>query len=57
MKLKFKITLLVIAIMAIVDGGIAYLLLRKASGISMDLSLRGIKYLTAQQAEYWKGQV
>ena len=46
-----------IAIMAIAVSGIATLLLREASDISMNLSLRGVKYLTRQQAEYWKGQV
>ena len=57
MKLKFKLSIMVIAIMAVVVAGIAMLLLKEASNISMQLSLRGIKYLTAQQAEYWSGQV
>ena len=57
MKLKIKLSLLMIAIIAILVSGIAALLLREASDISMDLSLRGIRYLTGQQAEYWKGKM
>ncbi|MCL2295279.1 MAG: methyl-accepting chemotaxis protein [Spirochaetes bacterium] len=56
MKIKIKLSLLVIAIMAVAITGIAALLLNKASGISTDLSLRGIQYLASQQAEYWKGR-
>jgi methyl-accepting chemotaxis protein len=56
MKLKFKFSIMVIAIIAIVATGIAVSLLRQASGISMDLSLRGIDYLAGHRAEYWKGR-
>jgi len=57
MKLRFKLSLMVIAIIIVVSTGIAMLLLREASNISMNLSLRGIRYLTEKQAEYWGGQV
>ena len=57
MKLKFKLSILMIAIMAVIVSGITVMLLREASAISMELSIRGIRYLTEKQAEYWKGQV
>jgi methyl-accepting chemotaxis protein len=56
MKLKFKFSIMVIAIVAMVAAGIAASLLRQASSISMDLSLRGISYLAGHRAEYWKGR-
>ncbi|MDR0313801.1 MAG: methyl-accepting chemotaxis protein [Treponema sp.] len=56
MKLKFKFSILVIAIVAVVATGIAVLLLRQASSISMNLSLRGIEILAGHRAEYWKGR-
>jgi methyl-accepting chemotaxis protein len=56
MKIKFKLSLLVIAIMAVVIVGIAILLLREASEISRELSLKGIRYLASDQSTYWKGQ-
>ena len=57
MRLRFKLSILVIAIMALVVSGIAFLLLRQASSISLDLSRREIKNLTGQRAEYWKGMI
>ena len=56
MKLKFKLSLMVIAIMVVVVSGISIILLREASNISLDLSISGGQYLAAQQAEYWKGR-
>ena len=56
MKLKFKLTLLMSSIIAIIVAGIALLLLRQASNISIDLSLRGINYLSGQRAEFWRGR-
>jgi methyl-accepting chemotaxis protein len=47
---------MVIAIIAVVAGSIAVILLRQASGISLDLSLRGLKYLTSEQATYMEGR-
>jgi methyl-accepting chemotaxis protein len=57
MRIKIKLSLIVIAIMASVVFGISVILLWKASGISRDLSLRSIKYLTEQRTEFWKGRV
>ena len=56
MKIKVKLSLLVIAILALVVSGIAMLLLHEASNISMELSLKAIRNLLGQRAEYWKGQ-
>ena len=56
MKLKFKLSLMMIAIMAVVVAGIAALLLREASDISMDLSLRSIENLAGEKAAYLKGR-
>jgi len=55
MKIKLRLSLLVIAIMAIVVTGIATILLRRASNISLDLNMRGLEFLAGQQAEFWKG--
>ena len=56
MKIKYKFSILVIAIMTVVVTGIAVLLLLQASGISRNLSLRSIKYLSGHRAEYWKNR-
>ena len=56
MKLKFKLSLLVIVILAGVVAGISIILLREASDISTGLSLRGVRYLAGWRAEYWKGR-
>ncbi|MDR2952623.1 MAG: methyl-accepting chemotaxis protein [Treponema sp.] len=56
MKIKIKLSLMVIAIVAAVAGSIAVILLRQASGISINLSVRGISYLADQQTSYWKGR-
>ena len=64
MRLRFKLYLMGIAATVFVVSGISILLLRRASGISIDLSLRGIKHLTNHQAnhqaeyqaEYWKNR-
>ncbi|MCL1815526.1 MAG: methyl-accepting chemotaxis protein [Treponema sp.] len=56
MKLKFKLSLLVIAIVTVIVAGIAILLLRAASNISLSLSKRSIEHVTNLQAEYWKAR-
>jgi len=56
MKIKLRLSLLVIAIMAVVVTGIATILLRRASSISLDLNMRGLEFLSGQQAEFWKGR-
>jgi len=56
MKLKFKLSIMVIAILAVVVTGISILLLNKASTISIDLNRSVMKFLSGEQAEYWKGR-
>ena len=56
MKLKLKLSMLVIAVMAVVVTGISAILLRQASGISVDLSRRSLRNLAIQRAEFWKGR-
>ena len=56
MKLKYKLSVMVIAIMAIVVAGIAMVLLNRASNISRSLSRRGLEYLSQERSVYWKGR-
>jgi methyl-accepting chemotaxis protein len=56
MKIKLRLSLLVITIMAVVVTVIASILLREASYISLDLNMRGLEFLAGQQAEFWKGR-
>jgi len=56
MKIKLRLSLLVIAIMAVVVTGIAAILLRRASNISLELNMRGLEFLAGEQAEFWKGR-
>jgi len=56
MKLKFKLSIMVIAILAVVVAGVSILLLSRASGISIDLNRQVMKFLSGEQAEYWKGR-
>ncbi|WP_461256663.1 methyl-accepting chemotaxis protein [Treponema sp. R80B11-R83G3] len=56
MKIKFKLSIIVIAIMAVVVTGIATLLLWQASKSTLQLSLRSQEHLVNSQAEFWKGR-
>jgi methyl-accepting chemotaxis protein len=56
MKIKLRLSLIVIAIVAVVTGSIAVILLLQASDISKDLSVRGIRYLAKDQASFLKGR-
>jgi methyl-accepting chemotaxis protein len=56
MKIKLKFSLMVIVIMTVVITVIAAILLQQAAIISRDLSDRGIGFLSAEQAAYWKGR-
>ncbi|MCL2804583.1 MAG: methyl-accepting chemotaxis protein [Treponema sp.] len=55
MKLKYKLSIMVIAIMIAVVSGIAALLLNRASNISMSLSVQAVELLAEKKAEYWSG--
>ncbi|MCL2230302.1 MAG: methyl-accepting chemotaxis protein [Treponema sp.] len=56
MKLKIKLSLMVIAIVAVIVTGIAALLLREASNISLELSLNNLKHMLEREVNYWKGR-
>jgi methyl-accepting chemotaxis protein len=56
MKIKFKLSVMMIAIVVIVAGGLAVIQLQQASTIAMDLSIHGLKNLAQQQASYWQGR-
>jgi methyl-accepting chemotaxis protein len=56
MKIKIKLSIVVIAIMAVVVTGIATLLLWQASKNSLQLSLRAQEHLANSRAEFWKGR-
>jgi methyl-accepting chemotaxis protein len=46
----------VISIMAVVVTGVAVILVRQASDISVELNKQSITYLARQRAEFWKGR-
>jgi methyl-accepting chemotaxis protein len=56
MNIKIKLSILMIAIVAVVAGGIAVIQLRQASSVGMNLSVRGLEYLAREQAMSWKGR-
>ncbi|MCL1812299.1 MAG: methyl-accepting chemotaxis protein [Treponema sp.] len=56
MKIRLKLSLITIVIVAVIVTGIAVLLLREASDISIELSLRDIQHLAEGKADYWKGR-
>jgi len=56
MKLKYKLSIMVIGILAAVVTGVCVLLLTQASSISIDLNRQVMTFLAGEQAEYWKGR-
>jgi len=57
MKLKFRLCLIVIAIVVVVAGGIAIIELQQASSIIMALARQKTLYVARQQAQYWDGRI
>jgi methyl-accepting chemotaxis protein len=57
MKLKFKLSIMMVAIMVVVAGTIAIIELNRASAISLELSKRGISYLSDVRSSYWNGRL
>ncbi|MDR0474138.1 MAG: hypothetical protein LBH43_10765, partial [Treponema sp.] len=55
MKIKIKLSIMVIAIMVAVVAGVVVVLVNQASGISLELSRRSITYMSRQRTEFWKG--
>ena len=56
MKIKIRLSIMVIAIIAVVLTVVAVILLRQASNTSISLSKRSIENLAAQRAAYWQGR-
>jgi len=56
MKIKIKLSIMMIAIIAVVAAGIAVILLRQASVITLDLSLQSMRNLAREQAASLKGR-
>jgi methyl-accepting chemotaxis protein len=56
MKIKIKLSIMVIAIIAVVLTTVAVILLRQASDTSVTLSKRSIENLASQRAAYWQGR-
>ncbi|MCL2765304.1 MAG: methyl-accepting chemotaxis protein [Treponema sp.] len=57
MKLKFKLSILVIGILVFVVTGLSIILVREASNISLDLSRRALSYIVDDQINYWEGRM
>ena len=56
MKLKFRLSIIVIAILVAVVAGLSITLLRRASDEIVKLNIESVTRLASQQAEYWKGR-
>jgi len=57
MKIKIKLSIMMIAIVAIVAGGLAIIELVKSSAITMENARQKTLYLARQRAEYWDGRL
>jgi len=57
MKIKIKLSIMMIAIVAVVAGGIAIIELQKASEIALSLAKDKTMYLARQRAQYWDGRL
>jgi len=57
MKIKIKLSIMMIAIVVVVAGGIAVIELNKASDIALRLAKDKTMYLSRQRAQYWDGRL
>jgi len=57
MKIKVKLSIMMIAIVAIVAGGLSVIQLVKSSGTTLALSKQKTMYLARQRAQYWDGRL
>jgi len=57
MKIKIKLSIMMIAIMVVGAGGIALIQLNRATSITMGLAKQKTMYLARQRAQYWDGRV
>jgi methyl-accepting chemotaxis protein len=56
MKIKIKLSLIMIGIVAVIVTVVAVILLNQASNISVTLSKRAMENLAVQRAVYWQGR-
>ena len=57
MKIKVKLSIMMIAIVLVVAGGLAIIQLEKSSSIALGLSKQKTLYLARQYAQYWDGRL
>jgi Methyl-accepting chemotaxis protein len=57
MKIKIKLSIMMIAIVLVVAGGLAIIELVRASAITMENAKSKTLYLARQRAEYWDGRL
>jgi len=57
MKIKIKLSIMMIAIVAVVAGGLAIIELVKSSAMTMENAKSKTMYLARQRAEYWDGRL
>ena len=57
MKIKFKLSLMVLAIVIFIAGGTAIIQFYKSSSITLELAKQKTMYLARQRAQYWDGRI
>jgi len=57
MKIKFKLSIMMIAIVAVVAGSLAIIELVKSTEITMENARQKTLYMARQRAEYWDGRL
>jgi len=57
MKIKIKLSIMMIAIMVVGAGAIALIQLNQATKITMGLAKQKTMYLARQRAQYWDGRI
>jgi methyl-accepting chemotaxis protein len=57
MKIKFKLSIMMISIMVVGAGTLALIQLYKATNITMGLAKQKTMYLARQRAQYWDGRI
>jgi len=57
MKIKIKLSILMIAIMLLVAGGIAVVQLQRSSAIAKEISIKRVLNLANVRAMYWEGRL
>jgi len=57
MKLKYRLSLMMIAIVIVIAGGIAVVQLQRSSKMATNLALEKLDYLAGMRAQYWNGRL